>query len=60
MRGDLQFIVRSLRTVLNRGHGMVPVPHRDLRALLDEVEGLRGAPQERPISREMAGTETSK
>ena len=30
------------------------------RALLDEVEGLRGAPQERPIYREMAGTETSK
>lgn len=57
---DLQSIIRSLRLVLDRGHGIVPVPHKDLRRLLDELESLRGSPQERPTSREVADTEASK
>jgi hypothetical protein len=57
---DLQSTIKSLRLVLDRGHGIVPVPHRDLRRLLDEVESLRGVPQERPTSYEVTDTKASK
>ena len=37
-RTDLDRIIRGLETVLARGHGLIPVPHKDLRILLDAAK----------------------
>jgi hypothetical protein len=37
----IDFIVRSLSKVVANGHGLIPVPHRDLRILLDAVRQER-------------------
>jgi hypothetical protein len=46
---NLDFIIRSLRTILARGHGTVPVPHTDLRILLNEIDRLRRIVGEREL-----------